>query len=130
MIVERVRSGMARARERGTKSGKAIGRPRIPAPVRAATRLSSAVTARRRSTAVTFGAVADHAIGTEPGKVDADRDQAFACVQRARCFAVEQRIAAAEAAITRAKTSSRPVALLGLELLDLALGEILPALPD
>ena len=27
MIVERVRSGMARARERGTKSGKAIGRP-------------------------------------------------------------------------------------------------------
>jgi DNA invertase Pin-like site-specific DNA recombinase len=35
MIVERVRSGMARARERGTKSGKAIGRPRIPAPVRA-----------------------------------------------------------------------------------------------
>ena len=35
MIVERVRSGMARARERGTKSGKAIGRPRIPTPVRA-----------------------------------------------------------------------------------------------
>ena len=35
MIVERVRSGMARARERGTKSGKAIGRPRIPAPARA-----------------------------------------------------------------------------------------------
>jgi hypothetical protein len=29
MIVERVRSGIARARERGTKSGKAIGRPRI-----------------------------------------------------------------------------------------------------
>jgi DNA invertase Pin-like site-specific DNA recombinase len=35
MIVERVRSGMARARERGTKSGKAIGRPRIAAPIRA-----------------------------------------------------------------------------------------------
>ena len=35
MIVERVRSGMARARERGTKSGKAIGRRRIPASVRA-----------------------------------------------------------------------------------------------
>jgi hypothetical protein len=59
-------------------------------------------------TGVTFGAVADHAIGTEPGKVDADRDafadvsvfvidQAFACVRRAQRFAVEQRIAAAEA---------------------------------
>ena len=35
MIIERVRSGMARARERDTKSGKAIGRPWIPAPVRA-----------------------------------------------------------------------------------------------
>jgi hypothetical protein len=46
--------------------------------------------------------------GTSPEKVDADRnafphvsvfviDQAFACVQRAQCFAVEQRIAAAEA---------------------------------
>jgi DNA invertase Pin-like site-specific DNA recombinase len=31
MIVERVRAGMARARERGTKSGKRIGRPRIDA---------------------------------------------------------------------------------------------------
>jgi DNA invertase Pin-like site-specific DNA recombinase len=29
MIVERVRAGMARARENGTKSGNAIGRPRI-----------------------------------------------------------------------------------------------------
>jgi DNA invertase Pin-like site-specific DNA recombinase len=34
MIAERVRSGMRRARERGTKSGKAIGRPRIAAPIR------------------------------------------------------------------------------------------------
>jgi DNA invertase Pin-like site-specific DNA recombinase len=34
MIAERVRSGMARARERGTKSGKAIGRPKIAAPIR------------------------------------------------------------------------------------------------
>ena len=29
MIVERVRSGLARARQSGTKSGKAIGRPRV-----------------------------------------------------------------------------------------------------
>src|SRR5262249_51370749 len=36
---------------------------------------------------VTFGAVAGHAIGTDPGKVDADGDQAFACVQHAQCFA-------------------------------------------
>lgn len=34
MIVERVKSGMARAKDKGTKSGKAIGRPKIPAPVR------------------------------------------------------------------------------------------------
>ena len=34
MIVERVRSGMARAKEKGTKSGRAIGRPRVPSPVR------------------------------------------------------------------------------------------------
>jgi DNA invertase Pin-like site-specific DNA recombinase len=30
MIVERVRSGMAKAKANGTKSGKAIGRPRTP----------------------------------------------------------------------------------------------------
>jgi len=29
MIAERVRAGMARAKEKGTESGKAIGRPRI-----------------------------------------------------------------------------------------------------
>ena len=55
---------------------------------------------------MTFGAVAGHAIGTDPGKVDADRDQAFACVQRAQCFAVEQRIAAAEAVLRQ----TRPLA--------------------
>jgi DNA invertase Pin-like site-specific DNA recombinase len=33
MIVERVRSGLARAREKGTKSGNAIGRPKL-APAR------------------------------------------------------------------------------------------------
>jgi DNA invertase Pin-like site-specific DNA recombinase len=30
MIVERVRSGLAKARVKGTKSGKPIGRPRVP----------------------------------------------------------------------------------------------------
>ena len=40
MIVERVRSGMARAKEKGTKSGRAIGRPRVPAPVRELIRLA------------------------------------------------------------------------------------------
>ena len=72
-------------------------------------------------TGVTFGAVADHAIGTQPGKVDADRDafahvgvlvidQAFACMQRAQCFAVEQRITAAEADLrqTRPPRIRRP----------------------
>ena len=34
IIIERVKSGMARAKEKGTKSGRAIGRPKIPAPVR------------------------------------------------------------------------------------------------
>lgn len=34
MIVERVRSGMAKAKANGTKSGKAIGRPRVPEKVR------------------------------------------------------------------------------------------------
>jgi len=38
MIAERVRTGMARAKERGTKSGKAIGRPPIPEHTRAAVR--------------------------------------------------------------------------------------------
>jgi DNA invertase Pin-like site-specific DNA recombinase len=35
MIVERVRSGLAKAKANGTKSGKPIGRPRIPDYVRA-----------------------------------------------------------------------------------------------
>ena len=38
MIVERVRSGMAKAKANGTKSGKAIGRPRIPDKTRQAIR--------------------------------------------------------------------------------------------
>ena len=40
--VERVRSGIARARERGTKSGKAIGRPRVSADKEAAVRAALA----------------------------------------------------------------------------------------
>jgi DNA invertase Pin-like site-specific DNA recombinase len=35
MIVERVRSGLAKAKANGTKSGKPIGRPRVPDYVRA-----------------------------------------------------------------------------------------------
>jgi DNA invertase Pin-like site-specific DNA recombinase len=42
MIVERVRSGIARARERGTKSGKAIGRPRVATAKEAAVRAALA----------------------------------------------------------------------------------------
>jgi DNA invertase Pin-like site-specific DNA recombinase len=38
IIQERVRAGMARAKERGTKSGKAIGRPSIAAATQAAIR--------------------------------------------------------------------------------------------
>jgi DNA invertase Pin-like site-specific DNA recombinase len=38
MIVERVKAGMARAAERGTRSGKPIGRPAIPEAQRAAIR--------------------------------------------------------------------------------------------
>jgi DNA invertase Pin-like site-specific DNA recombinase len=38
MIQERVRAGMARAKAKGTKSGKAIGRPAIPPHVRSAIR--------------------------------------------------------------------------------------------
>jgi DNA invertase Pin-like site-specific DNA recombinase len=34
VIRERVLAGMARAKERGTRSGKAIGRPPVPVPVR------------------------------------------------------------------------------------------------
>jgi DNA invertase Pin-like site-specific DNA recombinase len=40
MIVERVRAGIAKARAQGTRSGKAIGRPRVPADKIAAVRLA------------------------------------------------------------------------------------------
>src|SRR5438477_7297203 len=38
MIVQRVRAGLAKARAQGTRSGKAIGRPRVPAEKIAAVR--------------------------------------------------------------------------------------------
>ena len=65
-------------------------------------------------TGVTFGAVADHAIGTEPGKADADRDAltsaSSSSTKRSRAcsarFAVEQRLAAAEADLRQ----TRPLA--------------------
>jgi len=42
MIVERVRAGMARAKAKGTRSGKAIGRPSIPPGTRDAIRVAYA----------------------------------------------------------------------------------------
>ena len=42
MIVERVRSGLAKARAKGTRSGKAIGRPRLPERKRDAIRAAYA----------------------------------------------------------------------------------------
>ena len=42
VIRERVLSGMARAKERGTKSGKPIGRPSVPPAVREAIRAAHA----------------------------------------------------------------------------------------
>ena len=42
MIVARVNAGMARAKEHGTKSGKAIGRPRVSKAIEAAVRATLA----------------------------------------------------------------------------------------
>jgi DNA invertase Pin-like site-specific DNA recombinase len=42
MIAERVRSGMARAKIQGTKSGKAIGRPRLDPRTRSGIRAAYA----------------------------------------------------------------------------------------
>src|SRR6201989_993563 len=64
-------------------------------------------------TGVALGAIADHAVGTEPGEIDADRDafahvglvvvdQALLRVQRAQALRVKQRIAAAEADLREA----------------------------
>lgn len=55
MIVERVRSGMARARQQGTKSGKAIGRPTIGADQDRAVRAALAAGEGIRATARTVG---------------------------------------------------------------------------
>jgi DNA invertase Pin-like site-specific DNA recombinase len=67
MIVERVRSGIARARDRGTKSGKAIGRPKLsPAKegaVRDALAAGKGMTAIARELHVGAGTV--HRIATK-----------------------------------------------------------------
>lgn len=67
MIVERVRSGIARAREQGTKSGKAIGRPKLsPAKVRT---IREALAAGKGMTAIArelhVGAGTVHRIATK-----------------------------------------------------------------
>src|SRR5438477_2930936 len=55
MIVQRVRAGIAKARASGTKSGKAFGRPRIPAKKEAAIRASLAAGTGIRKTAKLVG---------------------------------------------------------------------------
>src|SRR5437660_5243704 len=55
MIVQRVRAGIAKARASGTKSGKAFGRPRIPAKKEAAVRASLAAGTGIRKTAKLVG---------------------------------------------------------------------------
>jgi len=61
MIVERVRSGMARASQKGTRSGKAIGRPRVSSAkekaVRAALAAGKGMTAISRELHVGAGFV-------------------------------------------------------------------------
>lgn len=55
MIVERVRAGIARAKERGTKSGRAFGRPKISSETEAAIRESLAAGIGIRKTARLVG---------------------------------------------------------------------------
>jgi len=55
MIVQRVRAGIAKARASGTKSGKAFGRPRIPAKKEAAVRAALAAGTGIRKTAKLVG---------------------------------------------------------------------------
>jgi DNA invertase Pin-like site-specific DNA recombinase len=55
LIVERVKAGLKRARERGTKSGKAIGRPQIAAAKRAAIREAYQASRGLRRVAAQFG---------------------------------------------------------------------------
>ena len=57
MIQERVRSGLARAREKGTKSGRPMGRPKVAAATEAAVRDSLAAGTAIRKVA------AEHGIG-------------------------------------------------------------------
>ena len=51
IIQERIRAGIARARQTGTKSGKAFGRPRVSAKKEAAVRVSLAAGNGIRKTA-------------------------------------------------------------------------------
>jgi DNA invertase Pin-like site-specific DNA recombinase len=55
IIVERVKSGMRRAAERGTRSGKAIGRPTVPKHKRTAILAAYARTPSLRKVAKRFG---------------------------------------------------------------------------
>lgn len=55
MIVERVRAGIARAREKGTKSGKRFGRPAVKQKAVAAVRSSLAEGVSIRKTAAATG---------------------------------------------------------------------------
>jgi DNA invertase Pin-like site-specific DNA recombinase len=55
IIVERVKSGMRRAAEKGTRSGKAIGRPGVPKPKRTAILAAYARTPSLRKVAKRFG---------------------------------------------------------------------------
>src|SRR6202049_827026 len=63
MIVQRVRAGIAKARAQGTRSGKAIGRPKVPAEkidaVRAALAAGAGIRKVARSVGVGNGTVHD-----------------------------------------------------------------------
>ena len=58
LIQERVKAGLARARERGTRSGRAIGRPRVSPAVEAGIRES-----RRKGSGV-IKIAREHGVGT------------------------------------------------------------------
>jgi DNA invertase Pin-like site-specific DNA recombinase len=67
MIVQRVRAGIAKARAQGTRSGKAIGRPKVPAEKIAAARaaLAAGNGIRKVARAVRVGNGTAHDIGRE-----------------------------------------------------------------
>jgi DNA invertase Pin-like site-specific DNA recombinase len=55
IIQERIRAGIAKARAQGTKSGKAFGRPRVPAKKEAAVRALPTARNGIRKTARLYG---------------------------------------------------------------------------